>query len=114
MSAPTACVPAMACCTCSSMVCIALLGLDGRGDAVSDARQAADGVGDARDRQHRLAGDLLHGTDLLGDLVGGRRVWWASALTSLATTAKPLPASPARADSIVAFSASRLVWSASC
>ena len=34
----------------------------------------------------------------------------ASAFTSPATTAKPLPASPARAASIVAFSASRLVW----
>src|SRR5215510_11227521 len=33
----------------------------------------------------------------------------ASSLTSLATTAKPLPASPARAASIVALSASRLV-----
>ncbi len=31
-------------------------------------------------------------------------------LTSEATTAKPLPASPARAASIVALSASRLVW----
>jgi hypothetical protein len=31
-------------------------------------------------------------------------------LTSLATTAKPLPASPARAASIVALSASKLVW----
>src|SRR3712207_7383480 len=36
----------------------------------------------------------------------------ASSLTSLATTAKPLPASPARAASIVALSASRLVCSA--
>jgi hypothetical protein len=33
-------------------------------------------------------------------------------LTSDATTAKPRPASPARAASIVAFSASRLVWPA--
>src|SRR5271166_2357036 len=33
----------------------------------------------------------------------------ASSLTSLATTAKPLPASPARAASMVAFNASRLV-----
>jgi hypothetical protein len=33
-------------------------------------------------------------------------------LTSLATTAKPLPASPARAASIVAFSANRLVCDA--
>ena len=36
----------------------------------------------------------------------------ASDLTSDATTAKPLPASPARAASIVALSASRLVWPA--
>ena len=36
-------------------------------------------------------------------------VWPASCFTSDATTAKPLPASPARAASIVAFSASRLV-----
>ena len=39
-------------------------------------------------------------------------VSWASSLTSLATTAKPLPASPARAASMVALSASRLVCSA--
>ena len=36
----------------------------------------------------------------------------ASDLTSEATTAKPLPASPARAASMVALSASRLVWPA--
>ncbi len=41
-----------------------------------------------------------------------RVVWTAKALTSEATTAKPLPASPARADSMVAFSAKRLVWAA--
>ena len=39
-------------------------------------------------------------------------VWPASVLTSWATTAKPRPASLARAASIVAFSASRLVCSA--
>ncbi|EDP62983.1 hypothetical protein BAL199_19061 [alpha proteobacterium BAL199] len=38
--------------------------------------------------------------------------WFASDFTSEATTAKPLPASPARAASMVAFSASRLVCSA--
>ena len=38
----------------------------------------------------------------------------ASDLTSLATTAKPLPASPARAASIVAFKARRLVWPRCC
>ena len=37
---------------------------------------------------------------------------WASARTSVATTAKPRPASPARAASTPAFSASRLVWKA--
>jgi len=37
-------------------------------------------------------------------------VWVASVFTSEATTAKPFPASPARAASIVALSASRLVW----
>ena len=36
----------------------------------------------------------------------------ASACTSEATTTKPLPASPARAASMVALSASRLVWPA--
>jgi hypothetical protein len=36
-------------------------------------------------------------------------VWLASDFTSEATTAKPRPASPARAASIVALSASRFV-----
>ena len=39
-------------------------------------------------------------------------VWLASCLTSVATTANPLPASPARAASMVAFSARRFVCSA--
>ena len=39
-------------------------------------------------------------------------VCWASCLTSSATTANPLPASPARAASMVAFKASRLVCEA--
>ena len=37
---------------------------------------------------------------------------WASARTSCATTAKPRPASPARAASTPAFRARRLVWKA--
>jgi hypothetical protein len=41
-----------------------------------------------------------------------RAVSWARSLTSLATTAKPLPASPARAASMAALRASRLVCSA--
>ena len=39
-------------------------------------------------------------------------VWLARPFTSLATTAKPRPASPARAASIVAFSANKLVCAA--
>ena len=39
-------------------------------------------------------------------------VWLASAFTSEATTAKPRPDSPARAASMVALSASRLVCEA--
>jgi len=41
-----------------------------------------------------------------------RAVSWARSLTSPATTAKPLPASPARAASIVALRARRLVCAA--
>mmetsp|Transcript_5508 Transcript_5508/g.13225 ORF Transcript_5508/g.13225 Transcript_5508/m.13225 type:complete len:293 (-) Transcript_5508:532-1410(-) len=44
-----------------------------------------------------------------------RAAWalrWARARTSPATTAKPLPCSPARAASTAAFRASRLVWKA--
>ena len=41
-----------------------------------------------------------------------RAVWVARLFTSWATTAKPRPASPARAASMVALSASRLVWPA--
>ena len=38
------------------------------------------------------------------------KVWFAREPISVATTAKPRPASPARAASIFAFKASRLVW----
>src|SRR4029077_4134205 len=65
----------------------------------------------ARDRgdfRDRALGRVLDGGDLLGDVVGRARGLIGSALTSEATTAKPLPASPARAASLVAFSASRL------
>jgi hypothetical protein len=51
-------------------------------------------------------------TDIVLSLISASAlvVCAASALTSWATTAKPRPASPARAASIVALSASKLVW----
>jgi hypothetical protein len=54
----------------------------------------------------------LHAGDPGADFLGRLGGLAASALTSWATTANPLPASPARAASMVAFSASRLVCSA--
>ena len=62
------------------------------------------------DRFDRLLGRGLDLLDLGADVVGGWRGLLGQALTSVATTAKPRPASPARAASMVAFSASRLVW----
>ncbi len=44
------------------------------------------------------------------DVFGRAAVCWASPLISLATTAKPFPAEPVRAASIVAVRARRLVW----
>ena len=68
---------------------------------------------DLLDRVDRFWVARLHPRDLFADLVGRlSRSAPASALTSWATTAKPRPASPARAASMVAFSASRLVCSA--
>src|SRR3954447_14189730 len=84
--------------------------LDGSGDGGGHAADLADGVADAADRNHAVTGRGLDSGDLFGDLFGGLAVWVASPLTSDATTAKPRPASPARAASMVAFSASRLVW----
>ena len=70
----------------------------------------------------RLAGGVDAGGDRLAlfwmPAIWSATFWVASAvsrarsLTSPATTAKPLPTSPARAASMVALSASRLVWSA--
>jgi hypothetical protein len=53
---------------------------------------------------------LLHGGNLRRDIVSSLRGLRGKRLD--ATTVKPLPASPARAASIVALSASKLVWRA--
>jgi hypothetical protein len=61
---------------------------------------------------HRLAGTFLRAGDQRFDLGSGALVRRARPRTSSATTAKPRPASPARAASMAALSASRLVCSA--
>ena len=60
----------------------------------------------------RLGRSALHRGNLGKYRPSPLPVWFASDFTSFATTAKPCPPSPARAASIVAFSASRLVWPA--
>ena len=72
------------------------------GNRFSDFFNRADGV----------VGFGLDRSDLLGDILGRLGGLVGKVLTSLATTAKPLPASPARAASMVALSARRLVWDA--
>ena len=65
-------------------------------------------------RQFFGGAEHLDGGDLFGNFRGGLGglVWPASDFTSEATTANPRPASPARAASMVALSASRLVCEA--
>jgi hypothetical protein len=65
-------------------------------------------------RIDRAGGISLQRLDLAGDLLGGPWVCTASALTSEATTAKPRPAAPARAASMVELSARSVVCLAIC
>jgi hypothetical protein len=73
---------------------------------------AADDLRDAVDRGDGTASVGLNGLDRAGDVLGRLGGLLRQFLTSEATTAKPLPISPARAGSIVAFSASEFVYSA--
>ena len=91
--------------------CGALL-LDRRGDRRGDLRDAPDGAADLLDGGDRILRRGLHAGDLRADLLGRLGGLRGERLTSDATTAKPRPASPARAASMVALSASRLVCSA--
>ena len=67
---------------------------------------------DLGNRLDRLTDGCLDALDPLANVVVAPAVCLASSFTSVATTANPFPASPARAASIVAFKASRLVCSA--
>ena len=85
--------------------------LDRGGDGGGDAADLPDGIADAADRRRRSR-RWRTGSRVTCPAISSVAfaVWLARALTSEATTAKPLPASPARAASMVALSASRLVW----
>ena len=83
---------------------------DRRGNRGGDVGHFLDGGAELLDRLNRLAGRTLDRRDLARDLLGRLRRLGGELLTSLATIAKPRPASPARAASMVAFSASKLVW----
>jgi hypothetical protein len=106
-------VPWAACCTLREISCVAAP-CSSTAAAMVEAisEQPFDGAADLLDRSYRLLGGALDTGDLLADLAGAFAVCSASAFTSEATTAKPRPASPARAASMVALSASRLVWPA--
>ena len=84
--------------------------LDGGRDRGRDLVDLADDAADVLDGVDGFAGDLLDVGDLLGDFLGRLRGLARQRFDFEATTAKPRPASPARAASMVAFSASRLVW----
>ena len=86
--------------------------LDRGGDGGGDLGDAADGAADLLDGGDRVVGRRLHAGDLGADLAGRLGGLGGERLDLLATTAKPLPASPARAASMVALRASRLVCSA--
>src|SRR5687768_13459942 len=77
--------------------------LDGRGDRRLVVVDLADDLGDLRDRGGRTGGVVLIAETRRAMSSVAFAVSCASSLTSLATTAKPLPASPARAASMVAF-----------
>ena len=83
--------------------------IDSGGDGGSDPVDADDGLADVADGIDSTT--VAVWIVLIWPAISSvaRAVWLASSLTSLATMAKPLPASPARAASIVAFSARRLI-----
>jgi len=97
--------------TCEEILFRFLL-FDSRSDRRGNFRQPLDRPRDVLDGADRVLRRRLDAGDLLADLAGCLGGLLGERLSSEATTAKPRPASPARAASMVALSASRLVWPA--
>ena len=87
--------------------CPSLL-VDGRGDRCRNFRNPANRGANLFDRLDRILGSDLHFGDLTTDFVG-RLGGLRGECLHFRQTAKPLPESPARAASIVAFRASKFV-----
>jgi len=81
---------------------------DGGGDLLRVAEDLAELVAAWRHQLHTLADSMLEEEIRPEMSLAAALERWASVRTSEATTAKPLPASPARAASTAALSASRL------
>jgi hypothetical protein len=92
--------------------CGASLVMHGTGNDGGDRAELLDGGDRAADGLDGVLGRGLYVSDLHADSSVARAVCIASCLTSVATTAKLRPASPARAAWIAAFKASKLLWPA--
>ena len=84
----------------------------GRDDPGHDLADLGDGVRDGVDRLAGVAGNALNARDLVGDFLGRLAGLMGEILHLGGDHRKSLAASPARAASIVAFSARRLVCEA--
>ena len=91
--------------------CGALLS-DSRGNRAADSADLTNSPFCCDAGLERPEHRMLHLRNLCADILGRSRRLLGWFFTSSATTAKPRPASPARAASIVAFIASRLVCEA--
>jgi hypothetical protein len=70
---------------------------------------ALDRLPDGFERRHNISGDAVERSDFFGDLVGGLLRLIGRILDLGCRDGKSRPASPARADSIVALSANKLI-----
>jgi hypothetical protein len=109
----TSCVPAAVCWTLRAISCVAEPWLfNYYGDRGGDVADLADGPADTADRLDSIVSRGLDLGDLVSDVLGRLGGLVRQALHLGCHDGEPLPASPARAASIVAFNARRLVWPA--